>query len=206
MTINKRILTSALTIGTAGALLVGATFAFFTSQAVSQNNTFSTGNASLQISNDTSNLPSFYGSEIPAPAINELNIFPGFTKTYKFWLKNNSSAAIKLDLSTTFDDVVTTGTAAIADQLTAQFTCVSDTDSNGSFDTTIATSGTFSINAWDAGSDSLGQLAVNDSTFNGQGADEAQCTMTVNLPGSADNTIANSSVRFDGVFNATQAP
>lgn len=49
MTINKRILTSALTIGTAGALLVGATFAFFSDSVTSNGNTFSTGILELKI-------------------------------------------------------------------------------------------------------------------------------------------------------------
>ena len=43
MTINRRIVTSVLSIGTAGALLVGATFAFFSDTATSNNNQFTSG-------------------------------------------------------------------------------------------------------------------------------------------------------------------
>src|SRR3990170_7694379 len=49
MTINRKIVTSALSIGTAGALLVGATFAFFSDSVTSNGNTFSTGVMELKI-------------------------------------------------------------------------------------------------------------------------------------------------------------
>lgn len=202
--INKRIIGSLLSILTTLAMMTGATFAFFTDTAISQNNTFSTGNADLQIAQDNAGQPASYGEEIPAPAINETDIFPNFTKQYVFWLKNNSSSAIKLDITTTFDDVVTTGNADISNQLNSQFTCVTDLDNNGTFDNPLATTGTQSINAWDANSIGMGQLNVKDGDSN-SGADEAKCTMTITL-NDVNNTYAGSSVRFDGVFIGTQAP
>lgn len=200
---NSKIAMSALSIMASLAIMGGATFALFTDTATSQNNTFSTGNASLLIAPAGAS-PGTYGESIPAPAINELNIVPGFSKDYKFWLKNDSSSAISLNLTATFDDVVTTVNPDIANQMTVQFTCRSDTDNNISLDTVIATSGTFSVNTWDAGSDSLGTLGLNDGDSDGTGPDEAECTMHVALPSGLDNTYANSSVMFDGVFDATQ--
>lgn len=202
---NTKIALSGISILASLALVGGATFALFTDIATSQNNTFATGNGDLLIAPEGPESPGTYVDDIPAPAIDESDIFPGFTQDYIFWLKNNSSSAISLDLVATFDDVVTTGDAEIANQLNVAFTCQSDTDSNGSFDTTIATAGPFTVNAWDVGSAPLGTLGANDSTDDGEGADEAECTMTVSLPVSADDTIAGSSVRFDGVFDATQA-
>lgn len=205
---NRKILISGFSIFSALALMGGSAFALFSSQATSQNNTFATGNADLQIAEDIlPGDPDIYGSNIPAPAVDQAGIFPGFTQGYKFWLKNNSTSTISLDLNTTFDDVVIIGgSPTLADELTAQFTCVSDTDSNGSFDTTIATTGTSSINGWDAGSSAMGTLGPNDATSDGQGADETLCTMTVSLPGSSTDTVAGASLRFDGVFNGTQTP
>lgn len=51
MKINTRILTSVLTIGTAATLLVGATFAYFSSSSSSTGNTFNAGTLTLQLSN-----------------------------------------------------------------------------------------------------------------------------------------------------------
>lgn len=202
--INKKILMSGFSIFSALSLMGAGAFAAFTSQAVSQNNTFATGNADLQISTDNNSVPVLYGSEIPAPAVNESGIFPGFTEGYAFWLKNNSAASFNLGINTTFDDVVILGgSPTIADELTAQFTCVADSDGDNTFETSIASTGTFSVNSWDTGSAGMGALAPEDAN-DGQGLDEALCTMTVALPGSASNTVAGSSLRYDGVFNATQ--
>ena len=83
-----------MSIVTAMALMAGSTFALFSDTAISQNNTFATATADLQISaDDDGNIggsPTGYGSEIAAPAIDESNILPGFNKTYYFWLKNNT--------------------------------------------------------------------------------------------------------------------
>lgn len=203
---NSKIALSGLSILAALTLVGGATFALFSDVASSQDNTFATGNADLVIAQGDIS-PGAYTSDIPAPAVSESAIAPGFTKAYPFWLKNNSTSAISLNLETTFNDVVILGgNAELANQLTAQFTCQSDTNNDGSLDTTIATSGTFTINQWDAGSAPLGTLGLNDGDSNGTGSDEARCVMTVNLPSSADNTLAGSSLSFDGIFNATQTP
>lgn len=46
---KKKIITSAVTIGATGALLIGATFAYFSSQVTSNDNAFSTGVMELKI-------------------------------------------------------------------------------------------------------------------------------------------------------------
>lgn len=51
---NKlKILSSAMSLATAGSLLVGATFAFFSDQGTSSNNIFSTGTLDLKLSDST---------------------------------------------------------------------------------------------------------------------------------------------------------
>lgn len=50
--INSRILLSAASIAAAGALVVGGTFAYFTDNATSSNNTFTSGNLDLQLSDE----------------------------------------------------------------------------------------------------------------------------------------------------------
>lgn len=51
MKINTRILTSALTIVTAGSLMVGAAFAYFSSNATSSHNNFTAGTLNINLSN-----------------------------------------------------------------------------------------------------------------------------------------------------------
>ncbi len=46
---KKKIITSAITVGATGALLIGATFAYFSTQVTSNDNTFSTGVMELKI-------------------------------------------------------------------------------------------------------------------------------------------------------------
>src|SRR3989344_8510273 len=104
--LNSRIALSIASIAAAAALIVGATFAFFSDTSTSEENTFSTGSADLQIAPDEES-PGTYANDISAPAINETGLFPGFEKDYVFWLKNNSSALIGLDLTAEFDNVVT---------------------------------------------------------------------------------------------------
>src|SRR3972149_7298646 len=52
MTINKRLVTSGLTIAAAAALLIGATFAFFTDSETSTGNTFSAGGLDLKVDSE----------------------------------------------------------------------------------------------------------------------------------------------------------
>lgn len=54
MTINKRLVTSGLTIAASGALLVGATFAFFSATDTSTGNTLATGTLDLNITDQNS--------------------------------------------------------------------------------------------------------------------------------------------------------
>ena len=79
------------------AIMGGVTFALFDDSATAQSNTFATGNADLQISLDTGGVPDGFGSTVDGPDFT--GVLPGQTRTYDFWLKNNSSDPIVLDLT-----------------------------------------------------------------------------------------------------------
>lgn len=55
MIINKRLVTSGITIAAAGALLIGATFAYFNATDTSTNNHISTGTLDLNITDQNAN-------------------------------------------------------------------------------------------------------------------------------------------------------
>src|SRR3989344_6263725 len=143
ITLNSRILLSAASIAAAAALVVGATFAFFSDEATSQDNTFSAGNADLQIAPEGPDSPGIYVNDIPAPAFSASDIAPGFNQDFTFWLKNNSSSEIGFDVTAALSDV--TGSEALQDELLVEFTCTTQDGSDP-----VAT-GQFSVNTWEAG-------------------------------------------------------
>lgn len=89
MTINKRIVGSALTIGTAGALLVGATFAFFSATDTSTNNVLSTGTMSLDITDQNADT-AFVNENLGT------NWQPGETRLVNFDVKNTGSLPMNI--------------------------------------------------------------------------------------------------------------
>ncbi len=187
--INRRILLSGMSILASVSIATGAAFAVFTDTAQSTGNTFSTGNADLQIAQDLDGVaggsPGTFGNDIPAPAITESGIFPNFSKTYFFWLKNNSTSTINLGLAANFAAVVTSVNPSIADQLNATLNC-----GGGPV-------GPFTINAW-----AVAPISLANSLLPGA---QIECSMVVSLP-NVDNTFQGSGVTFNGVFTGTQTP
>ncbi len=102
MTINKRILTSAMTIGTAGALLVGATFAFFSDSVTSSGNTFSTGVLELKIRDNNEG----FSDAVTASTVAS-NMTPGGAETESYICFRNTGnypiEEILLDMSASGD-------------------------------------------------------------------------------------------------------
>ncbi|MEX0616599.1 MAG: TasA family protein [Candidatus Woykebacteria bacterium] len=195
---KRRIIASLATIGATSALLVGATFAFFTDQATSTGNTFTSGNADLQIGLDTGNeLTVVFGSSFDAPDFS--NLFPGFSSNTDFWLKNNSSSPISLDVVADLANLSQTPgpdtTNDLADNLLIRWNC--DIDDNGSLGDNTS-SAEFSVNAWIAGGNAgLGTIAQGNAIF---------CRLMARVPTSATNVIAGDSVTFDALYDATQTP
>lgn len=174
------------------ALAGGAAFAVFTDQASSVNNTFSSGNADLAIATDTGSGPGTFSASITGATFN--NIFPGFQDRFLFWLKNQSTSTIDLDI---LADVSAIGPnpGELRDTLLVSWTC--DTDGNGGIaDNTPSPE--FSPDDWfNGGNTGLGILTPNEQMV---------CAMNVRVPGTATNTIANETVVFDTVYDATQTP
>lgn len=174
---NTKIAMGGLSILTALTLMGGSAFAAFASSATASGNTFSTGNADLLISKDnityTSTVPGFTGT----------GIFPGGSTIYTFFLKNDSTSAIPLDVTVGFNNPGGANDTNLQNTLNTQFDC-----NNG------ANPAQFSVSAMLGGSVSLGSLPSGGAMT---------CHLTVSLPSSADNTVAGKSVSFDALFNGT---
>lgn len=193
---NRRIALGSLSILSTLVLVAGATVALFTDQAESKGNTFSTGNADLQIALEAES-PGAYGDDIPAPAFEAENIAPGFNQDFTFWLKNNSSADIGLDVMVELNNLG--GDPELQDALLVKFTCARKGDGSPVVETTQK-----SVSAWGV-AESLGTLTENDDGLDGTGADEMECQMNVELPSDVEDDVADMGVTYDGVFNATQS-
>ncbi len=89
MKINTRIVTSILTIGSAGALLVGATFAFFSATSTSTGNTFSTGTLNVSITDQNADT-AFQNESLGT------NWQPGEERPVKFDVKNTGSLPVNI--------------------------------------------------------------------------------------------------------------
>ena len=186
---------SALSIVSAMTLMGGATFAFFTDTASSTGNTFTSGNADLQIAPDASGAPGTFVQNLN-DAFNVSEIVPGYDQTHLFWLKNASASNIGLDMTADISSYTASDPedVALADNLLISWKC--DTNQNNSLDESFGSE--FSVKAWfEGGNSALGNITHNDEMF---------CAMRTRLPSNVDSTVANGSVDFDVRFDATQTP
>ncbi|KKU92465.1 MAG: hypothetical protein UY21_C0001G0088 [Microgenomates group bacterium GW2011_GWA1_48_10] len=193
--INRKIAFSVISILSALALMGGATFAYFSDTSTATNNSFTTGNADLKIATDPMADPlTDYVDNIAG--FSDTGLFPGYSKDYKFWLRDASTAAIGLDNTVKVTGL--TGNVTLQSEITLGFSCTRGGDSVVTTvpDTTLA-----SLSVTPA---SLNSLLPGDLTANGGGTDEALCTMTVKVP--TTSTVTSDSVGFNLVFDATQTP
>lgn len=193
--INRRIAISAMSIVGALAIMGGATFAFFTDTAQSTGNTFSSGNADLQIAPDNNGAPGTFTQNL-SDAFNVANIMPGYDESHLFWLKNASASNISLDLLTDVSNYSAPNNPdlALADNLLVSWRC--DTNQNNSLDE--AYTAEFSVKQWfDGGNAALGTITHNDEMF---------CEMRTRVLSSVDSSVANGTVDFDVKFDGTQLP
>lgn len=174
---NSKIMMSGLSIMTALTLMAGSAYAAFVAQAQSTGNTFSTGVADLQISSDNVT----YGANIPA-FFSGSGFFPGDSRNYTFYLKNNSASGVTLNVDAAFTNG--SGDGALQNALMTDFACNNTADPAA-----------FSVSSMLGGSVDLGDIPSGGVVV---------CTLNVSLPTSADNSVANKTVGFDGIFNATQ--
>lgn len=190
---NTKIALSGFSIITALALTAGATFALFTDQASSNNNSFTSGNASLEIAEDTGSGPGTFSPSIAGVTFN--NIFPGFDDRHLFWLKNTSTSPIDLNLTADLADL-TGGPAELDDALLIKWIC--DTSGNGGFEAGDAESSEFSVAAWlSGGNASIGSLTPGEQMI---------CSMNARVLDTATDDISGETLGFDVLYDATQAP
>lgn len=178
---NKKILMSGISIISALAMLGGSAFAAFTVNATSNGSTFSSGNPSLQLCNDSSNTAVGCGNQIASP-INVSDLIPGTAKTFYFWIYNTGTDTLS-PLSAQF--AATGGSSALESDLQVTITC--DGYSNN------ATAGVAAFNVWESLQSLGGTIAPSTAS---------RCTMTVELP-SGNTTDVNQTLNFNATFSGT---
>lgn len=112
--INSRILLSLALIGAAAALVIGATFAFFSDQGTSNDNIFSSGTLDLKLSDDTpetdqDNVTASFGGSNLAPG----QCIPSATTSAQLRAKNSGTINgdhIEITVVNTVTDVGTDST------------------------------------------------------------------------------------------------
>jgi len=163
-----------LTITALIVLVAGVTQAVWTDPATITDNTFTSGNADLDLWDgsdwqDTIN------------TFSDVNIYPGWTKDFTFYVKNNSSADIPLDITVELSSLG--GNLGLKDNLKLEFIW-----DGGS-------AGPQSLSWWKANNWSLGSLD--------QGIQRTY-TARFSLPDTVGNELQNLSVNFVVLLNGTQ--
>src|SRR3989344_5575738 len=88
---KKKIVSSLITMGAAGALLIGATFAFFSDSSSSNDNIFSSGNFDLQVADNNQ----AFGESVTASFVSPANWAPGEKFVDFICFKNNGTTDIQ---------------------------------------------------------------------------------------------------------------
>lgn len=189
---NKKIAVSAGSILASLTLLGGIAFAVFSDQATATANTFSSGNADLTIAPDTGSGPGTFASSISGASFSD--IAPGFSDRFLFWLKNESTSDVDLDLTADVSSVAPPS-SDLGGALLISWTC--DTDGNGGLADNTPSS-EFSPQDWEAGGNaSIGTLTPGEQMI---------CAMNARVPGTATDDISGETVSFDALYDATQTP
>ena len=184
---------SGLSIISALTIMGGATYAAFSGSATATSNTFATSTANLQISVDPGGAD---GTFFPTVNGDDFSgVLPGQTKSFNFWLKNNSS-----DMSMTLTADVSAITDAedsvqqLDNELKVSWTCDSNGDNSLSGETPSAE---FSPRDWLVGGNApiLATLPANTKRF---------CQMNGRLPETATNDVAGETMSFDVKYDGTQ--
>lgn len=204
---NTRIALSAVSIFAALAIMGGATYAAFTDTASSQDNTFSTGSASLLISDssDPGDDPVAYAENITGATFT--GMFPGQVVEKDFWLKNDGSVALAATVDLEGESL---GSAPdLKSVLTISFTC--DADNNGIGIGADVTTPAKTVDQWltDAavGVDTIGASTGGSNALNeNSDVDETACRMIGTVSAAAGNEISGETLSFDARFNGTQTP
>jgi len=178
----KKIYLSLLAIITTVALVGGATYAAFTSQATSSHNTFTAGNANLQLKNEpTQPWAASYGGASWG------NLYPGWSDSYNVYLKNVSSSPITLKVLPKIN-ITSYSTGYLWDNVLMQITWSDGTHSTGEY----------SLRAWTQ------NASIYLTPTLAQNAEAGPWVVKFRIPTTAGNEISNGSIIFDVIFDGIQ--
>lgn len=216
MTINKRVAVSALSIATAGALLVGATFAFFTDTSSSTGNQFRSGILDLQVRDGNEG----FGNTVSSSFVTPAGWAPGQTYSSYICFKNNGNVDIQqilFDLdsadadSTELDNYIYVNTIELGPVSAGQ--CGSTgafgedglTDFTGLFEDRFGDDTPLSTLLVDVdGTDPVNDDLLNDSANLLPPGAIVKLRIDWKFDESATNSVANQSLTVDLNFTATQ--
>ncbi|MBL7078627.1 hypothetical protein ISS42_03140 [Candidatus Shapirobacteria bacterium] len=214
----KKILTSLFIIGVVGALITGATSAYFTDEGEIEGVTFSTGNADLQMTQ--ASMSSWYAGNASASQL-EINfssdLLPGHEGNWEnpdgeIYLGNFSASPISLTVSATVTNYVETDDD-MDDTIKMAIAWGGDCDNAG------AGTGFYTLAWWQASSADLftfvsGSAGSADCGFipndyipDGTGVGDTDAKVLkfyLKVPTSAGNEIANGNATFNIHFDAEQ--
>jgi len=181
---SKRILVSLSIIGVAATIVIGGTIAYFSDMVATEGNTFATGNADLKIkSTDLENCDTWKDS---CTGKTWEGLYPGWSNSYKIWLKNQSASPITLKVVPYIEE---TGSS----QDLWNNTYMEITWADGSHST-----GRYSLEEWKTNSTIELEPRLNQDQSAGP------WVVKFDIPEEVGNEIANSSISFNLVFNGVQ--
>ncbi|OQX50332.1 hypothetical protein B5M47_03910 [candidate division CPR3 bacterium 4484_211] len=181
---SKRILTSLSIIGVVAAIVIGGTIAYFSDMVATEGNTFAAGNADLKIkSTDLENCDTWKDS---CTGKQWQGLYPGWSDSYKIWLKNQSASPITLKVVPYIEE---TGSS----QDLWNNTYMEITWADGSHST-----GKYSLQEWKTNSTIELEPRLNQDQSAGP------WVVKFDIPEEVGNEIANSSISFNLVFNGVQ--
>lgn len=185
---DKKILVSMMVIGLVATLAGAGMYAYFNDTETSKGNILTAGTLDLKVD----------GKDNPDIAhIVVDNIYPGWSDTYTWTLKNEGSIAGKLSIE--FSTIISKENGLMEPEIS-----MGDTETKGELDTSLCCrinspgSGSLAyLNTWS------GKTVIKDISL-GPGA-EVVFSMDLYLLESVGNIIQSDSVEFDIIFHLVQA-
>lgn len=179
----KKIFFSSLVIGVSAIIIVGGTIAYFSDTAMSEGNTFSTGNADLKIRMPDTECDSWSDS---CPGKIWTGLYPGWSDSYNVYLKNESASEIVLKIIPYIEE---TGLSQdLWENCYMEITWADNSHSTGRY----------SLEDWKTNNSIELEPRLN------QGQSAGPWVVHFDIPVTVGNEIANASIEFNLVFNAIQ--
>ena len=208
---KKKIISSAITIGAAGALLIGATFAFFSASGTSSDNTFASGTLVLNLDDANESAT----DNAVTTSISASNFAPGDSTSGFISLDNAGSINIPeveftIDTSETADPGADSdmksvlNLTVVVDDTTTDSACTGGTNITSAVDTQVGDgSAPLTLAEFDNGG-----TDVYDAILSGSGdigtADTRNVCFTVTFDSGAGNIYQGDAVSATFTFTANQ--